>query len=99
MQARVAALASKFVNDGFQTKDEDSRRSCLVASDLPCQKYIMLSMTHYVAALKISTKHVYQALPRLLSSWFEFTSIQSGQVEAFFNDSSKVEEYISKISA
>lgn len=31
-------------------------------------------MEQYISALKYSSKHVYQALPRLLSLWFDFTA-------------------------
>jgi hypothetical protein len=33
-------------------------------------------MEQYGEALKIGPKHVYEALPRLLSMWFDFTAIE-----------------------
>ena len=54
-----------------------------MAHDKACQRYILLAIKHYVEALVIDIRHVYQALPRLLSLWFEFTSI--GNAEQFKN--------------
>lgn len=46
-----------------------------VALDKEAQRYILVAMNHYVEALSLGMKHVYQALPRLLSMWFEFTTV------------------------
>lgn len=46
-----------------------------VMNDKACQKYLVLSVKHYTEALSLDLKHLYQALPRLLSLWFQFTSI------------------------
>lgn len=50
-----------------------------MAHDKACQRYILLAIKHYVEALVIDIRHVYQALPRLLSLWFEFTSIGNSE--------------------
>jgi hypothetical protein len=34
-----------------------------------------MAIEHHTKALSLDSKHVYQALPRLLSLWFDFTSI------------------------
>jgi len=47
----------------------------MIALDKTCQGYLLRSIKHYAEALSLDTKHVYQALPRLLSLWFDFTSI------------------------
>lgn len=87
MQARVTTLSSKNLqNENCYSKDEDGVRSYVVTLDGLSQQYILESMLHYVAALKISNKHVYQALPRLLSLWFEFTSIQWNDSDAEYKD-------------
>lgn len=39
-----------------------------------CQDYLLSSVQQYGLALQLGQKHVYQALPRLLSTWLEFTS-------------------------
>jgi hypothetical protein len=56
--------------------DEDILRNRTIAQDRTCQKHVLLAIKHYAEALSIDTKHVYQALPRLLSLWFDFTSIK-----------------------
>ena len=53
----------------------------MIATDTISQKFILLAMEHYVSSLKLSTKHVYQALPRLLSLWFDFVSIEENHVD------------------
>lgn len=47
--------------------------------DKTCQVHVLLAMKHYAEALKLGTKHVYRALPRLLSIWFEVTSSRSAE--------------------
>lgn len=48
-----------------------------ICRDKGTQKFILLAIEHYSAALKLDMKHVYQALPRLLSLWFDFVSIHT----------------------
>jgi hypothetical protein len=55
--------------------DEDILRSGTIAQDRTCQKHVLLAIKHYAEAMSLDTKHVYQALPRMLSLWFDFTSI------------------------
>jgi serine/threonine-protein kinase ATR len=61
--------------------DEDLLRSKTIAQDSICQIYVLLAIKHYAEATSIDTKHVYQALPRLLSLWFDFTSIEKNVAE------------------
>lgn len=37
-------------------------------------KYLLMAIEQYINALRFNSKHVYQALPRLLSLWFDFSS-------------------------
>lgn len=53
----------------------------MISEDKVCQKYVALAVKHFAEALILDTKHVYEALPRLLSLWFEFTSIHGGTSE------------------
>jgi hypothetical protein len=41
-----------------------------------CQEHLLGSVQHYGMALQLGQKHVYQALPRLLAMWLEFTSLE-----------------------
>jgi hypothetical protein len=62
--------------------DEDLVRSRTIAQDRTCQKHVLLAIKHYAEAMSLDTKHVYQALPRLLSLWFDFTSIGKNAAES-----------------
>lgn len=57
--------------------DDDELMYQIIASDSVSQKYVLQVMQHYIKSLCLDSKHVYQALPRLLSLWFEFTSIEN----------------------
>jgi len=46
-----------------------------MSRDKACQRYLQLAIHHYAVSLQLEVKHVYQALPRLLSLWFDFTAI------------------------
>lgn len=46
-----------------------------------CQECVMGSIEHYGMALQLGQKHVFQALPRLLALWLEFTALE-GKDEA-----------------
>jgi serine/threonine-protein kinase ATR len=43
--------------------------------DKACQNFILLAMENYTECLFLDSKHLYQALPRLLSLWFDFVSV------------------------
>lgn len=93
MQSRASALVIRSQPQFHSGIDEDSRRADAVFRDTTCQEYTLLAMRHYNESLKLSLKHVYQALPRLLSLWFEFTAISDGAMnrdaEARRNSSNK----------
>ena len=69
-------------SDHFLGTDEDILRSRTIAQDRTCQKHVLLAIKHYAEAMSLDTKHVYQALPRLLSLWFDFTSIGKKAAES-----------------
>lgn len=56
---------------------DEKLRNLIVSKDKACIRYVVLAVKHYAEALVLDVKHVYQALPRLLSLWFDFTSIPS----------------------
>lgn len=45
-----------------------------------CQDYLLNAVQHYGMSLQLGQKHVYQALPRLLAMWLEFTSLSSEEM-------------------
>ena len=51
-------------NDGTST----------ISSNRLRREYLIDSVKHYGMALTLGEKHVYQALPRMLAMWLEFTS-------------------------
>lgn len=50
-------------------------RNQIVCADYISQDYLVLSLELYLRAMTLNSKHVYQALPRLLSLWFEFNAM------------------------
>jgi hypothetical protein len=80
MKSRVTALASQYFDQkALHGVEEDLVRTSVIFRDQACHKYILMAMEHYAIALKLDPKHVYQALPRLLSLWFDFASIDPKQ--------------------
>lgn len=76
LQARMAAMMSGIVGkDGANAIDEDDVRNDIILRDRISQSHAILSMRMYAAALRMDSKHVYQALPRLLSLWFDLVSV------------------------
>jgi serine/threonine-protein kinase ATR len=82
LESRIAALADRTDETGHISSDEDMMRATIILQDVSCQRFLLLAMEQYVNALKFNSKHVYQALPRLLSLWFDFTSFQSDEQDA-----------------
>jgi hypothetical protein len=74
LETRITALAKRGA-DRVDSVDDDATRSLAVFKDGNCQVYLKLAIEQYIEALKLGEKHVYLALPRLLSLWFEFTGI------------------------
>jgi serine/threonine-protein kinase ATR len=77
--------------------DDDSIKAQIISQDrigknFVCQNLIIDAMKQYGYALTLSQKHVFQALPRLLTLWFEFTEIEN-RVDDDIN--SRIEENIS----
>ncbi len=58
----------------------DNNRPKIIATDPMSQKYLMEVIKEYGEALKFSQKHVFQALPRLLTLWTDFTGIDSSEL-------------------
>jgi serine/threonine-protein kinase ATR len=74
LETRISALAKRD-KDRIDSVDDDATRSMAVLQDGNCLVYLKLAIEQYIEALKLGEKHVYLALPRLLSLWFEFTAI------------------------
>ena len=82
MQSRTMALMSRPQDQSLSLVDEDRLRENIIARDQQCQRHILLSMQNYRIALSLQSKHVYQALPRLLSLWCELTAIRGDTASA-----------------
>ena len=65
-----------FEKDSPRGIADDLVRFNALYRDKVCHQYILLAIEHYAITLKVDMKHVYQALPRLLSLWFDFVSIK-----------------------
>jgi hypothetical protein len=57
-------------------RNAHERRAEAIRSIQECQECLLGSIQHYGMALKLGQKHVYQALPRLLAMWLEFTALE-----------------------
>lgn len=73
-EARHTAAALKVSYQMLKLEDE-ALRAKVLRSDTGCQKFLIEAIREYGKALCLSDKHLYQALPRLLQLWFEFTSV------------------------
>lgn len=81
LESRVSALAHRLGKSRQLSADDDAIRQHVILCDESCMKYLLMAMEQYINALKFNSKHVYQALPRLLSLWFDFTSYQAAEVK------------------
>lgn len=63
--------------------DSNASRANAIAKDEKSQRLLIEAIDHYGISLQLGQKHVFQALPRLLAMWTEFTAIpvpeQSGK--------------------
>ncbi|CAB9501042.1 protein kinase ATR [Seminavis robusta] len=76
---RIAAMMSSPQAQNQARVDEDIVRSEAIKKDSWCQQYMLKAMEHYTLSLRLSLKHVYHALPRLLSLWFELSSVLASE--------------------
>ncbi|KAL3923955.1 MAG: hypothetical protein SGILL_001342, partial [Bacillariaceae sp.] len=86
----LATYLNKVVSRTFEKEssseaDDDVMRFNVLYRDRACQNFIVMAMKNYTQCLNLDTKHVYQALPRLLSLWFDFVSVRK-PAEGTFND-------------
>ena len=71
-------MASGLARNGI---DDNEVRNNIILRDNVYQTHTLLAMHRYASALKMDTKHVYHALPRLLSLWFDLVSVGREQPE------------------
>ena len=71
-------MASGLARNGI---DDNEVRNNIILRDPVYQAHTLLAMHRYASALKMDTKHVYHALPRLLSLWFDLVSVGRDQTE------------------
>ena len=60
------------------TQGADNNIGGTIASNKVYHEYLIDSIKQYGMALTLGEKHVYQALPRMLAMWLEFTSQSCG---------------------
>lgn len=73
-------MYAKFLDSLFESRVSASGndRASAIRNIQECQDNLLSSVQHYGMALQLGKKHVYQALPRLLAIWLEFTSLEGG---------------------
>ena len=83
-------LFARYLDSVFETKvtslienqrskqgiDEDSLREWAIGSDCKCRGYLLDAMQSYLRALSFGDKHLLQAMPRLLTIWFDLTAVK-----------------------
>ncbi len=57
-----------------RTQGVDNNIGSTIVSNKLRHEYLIDSVKHYGEALTLGEKHIYQALPRMLAMWLEFTS-------------------------
>lgn len=68
--------------------DNDLLRMEALKVDEGCQKLLLDTVQEYTMALQFNQKHVFLCLPRLLTLWFEFTSIEGPSTLRSYQDKS-----------
>lgn len=81
LQSRIMALQGRLSTQDVGTDDE-KQRSQTISRDRSCMRFVGLIVKHFADSVILDVKHVDQALPRLLSLWFEFTGIKVESVTA-----------------
>lgn len=70
---------TKYTGQSGSGVDNNASRANAISNDEKCQQLLIDSINHYAVALHLGQKHVYQALPRLLAMWTEFTAISEDE--------------------
>lgn len=71
LESRINILAST----RGENADDEITRGAIIKSDKVCRTYLLSTIQQYINALKLGQDHVFQALPRMLTLWFDFTAI------------------------
>lgn len=78
LESRINALQGNNADQSIRV--DNAHRGLTISHDATCQHYVLLAIEHYAETLQCDVKlhkYVYQALPRLLSLWFDFTAIKT----------------------
>lgn len=77
LESRISFVATQRGGNS----DDETARAKIIIGEKSCHKYIMEAIKEYMEALTLGQKHVFQALPRMLTLWFDFNAIQGGDDE------------------
>ena len=79
----------------------DNSTDSTVSSNKVRHEYLIDSIKHYGMALTLGEKHVYQALPRMLALWLEFTSqsCSSSDPEVLYESQDQVNKIIGSFAS
>lgn len=86
-----------FDKNSLHGVDDDLIRKGVIYCDSICQEYILTAMKHYADSLRLDSKHVYEALPRLLSLWFDFASIDPSEMSKILSEGMEPSGYNSEL--
>jgi len=79
LESRCSALMN---SGGGGDGNADVKRRTFLSRDEACQNYMKEAVMEYCQALKCGDKHLYMALPRLLTLFFEFTNLPEDMLES-----------------
>ena len=92
LESRILVLTS----DSSRNSEDELIRSAAIQKDQSSQKYILEALKEYGEALRLGLKHVFQALPRFLTLWFELTgiSVTDKSLDGFSLNQDKANEVV-----
>lgn len=70
---------AKCIGQSWHGVDTTANRANAISCNEQSQRLLIDSINHYGISLQLGQKHVYQALPRLLAMWLEFTAISESK--------------------
>ena len=80
LETKVSSLLGN--NPNKKRVDDDLMRQWALAVDPKCRGYLLDAMRSYLNTLCYGDKHLLQAMPRLLTIWFDLTSVDTSFVDS-----------------
>jgi hypothetical protein len=82
-----------------QGVENDKDGTIAIASNKLRHEYLIDSIKHYGVALTLGEKHVFQALPRMLAMWLEFTSQTDSADDGWYESQEQMNKIINSFAS